>query len=142
VALAGCGGTSEPRSPAVSELPLVRGAKVVAQLRQCDRGANAFCAIEMVVIDRRMGSSGALVFAERNRLRDHGWALEQGEDGLQHAAESPSHRVRVVYATAEGDLEGIDLGWIHRPRAIALALAATMFARLPAMSVMLEAGPS
>jgi hypothetical protein len=140
--LAGCGGTAASRSPRASELPLIHGASIVQEVKQCDRGANAFCAIEMVVVDQRLNSSGALVYGERHRLRQDGWSLEAGDTGPQHAADSPSHALRVVYATAEGDLEGIDMSWIERPRAIALTLAKEMFDRVPAMSVMLETGPS
>jgi hypothetical protein len=125
-----------------SELPLVRGAQIIQQSRQCDGGANAYCAIELVVVDRQFSSPGALVYGERHRLYLDGWSLERGETGAEHAAESPSHALRVVYATAEGDLEDVDLSYLQRPRAITLSLAQTMFDRLPAMSVTLEAGPS
>lgn len=123
-------------------LPLVKGAKIVHQSRQCDRGANAYCAIELVVVGRRFSSAGALVYGERHRLFVDGWSLERGDTGAEHAAESPSHALRVVYATAEQDLEDVDLGYIQRPRTITLSLAQTMFDRLPAMSLTLEAGPS
>lgn len=141
-ALAACGTSASSRSPYAAELPLVPGARIVEQTKQCDRGANAYCAVELVVVDRRFDSSGALLFGERHRLHYQGWGLEQGDTGPQHAAVSPTHKVRVVYATAEGDLEGIDLGWIQRPRAITVALDRELFAGTPAMSVTLETGPS
>lgn len=140
--LAGCGGNSVARSLQASQLPLVRGARIVEQVKTCDRGANAYCALALVVVDRRLESSGALVFGERHRLRDLGWSLTEGDTGNQHAAEAPKNALRVTYATAAGDLESIDLGSIKRPRPITIALDRAMFGRVPAMSVMLETGPS
>ena len=48
----------------------------------------------------------------------------------------------MTYATAYGDLKGIDLGWIKRSRTITLALSRALFDRASAMSVMLEVGSS
>ena len=48
----------------------------------------------------------------------------------------------MTYATAAGDLRGVDLGSIQRPREITLALSRTMFDQAPAMSIMLEVGAS
>ena len=118
----------------------MEGATVVSEQRQCDRGANAYCAVEAVVVDRRFGSSGALLTAERHRLHAVGWSSTAGDNGKERAAESPGHKLRVTYATAEGDLLGSDEGWIKRPRPIVLSLSRVMFDGTPAMSVMLEAG--
>jgi hypothetical protein len=143
LALGGCGrSASSSRSVSLAQLPLVDGASIVSQARQCDRGANAYCAIEAVIVDRRSHSSGALVASEYRRLRAHGWTGAAGDNGDERAANSPGHQLRVTYSTAAGDLIGIDLGWIKRPRAIALSLASTMFERTPAMSIMLETGPA
>ena len=140
LALSACGGSSQSSPLSIGQLPLINGATIVAQASQCDRGANAYCAIEAVIVDPRAGSSGALVVAERRRLRRLGWSGSAGDNGDEQAAESPGHKLRVTYATAAGDLIGWDLGWIKRPRPIALTLSHLMFERTPAMSVMLEAG--
>jgi hypothetical protein len=142
VALAGCGGASKTHEPTLSQLPLVDGASVVAQVRQCDRGANAYCAIEMVVTDPRYKTSTDLVDQEHEKLRSHGWTGGTGDTADQKAADSPGHKLRVTYATASGDLRGVDLGSIQRSRRITLALSRAMFNQAPAMSVMLEVGAS
>jgi hypothetical protein len=143
VALAGCGGASKtPHEPTASQLPLVDGASVVAQVRQCDNGANAYCAIQMVVTDPRYKTSADLVDQEHAKLRSHGWTGGEGDTADQKAADSPGHKLRVTYATASGDLRGVDLGSIERSRKITLALSRAMFNRAPAMSLMLEVGAS
>jgi hypothetical protein len=136
---AGCGGGG-PRAPQVSSLPLISGASVIAQAEQCDRGANAYCAVQLVIVDHRFRTSTELMKAERRQLTGLGWSLANGDTGNEHAADSPGHRLRVTYATPEADLQGIDLGWIKRPRRIALALSEQLFARSPALSIMLEKG--
>ena len=115
---------------------------MIAQAKQCDKGANAFCGIEAVIVDRRFGSSGALVASEQRHLRKLGWTMRAGDDGVEQAAESPGHKLRVTYAAAANDLIGIDEQWIKRPRTIALTLSRVMFNHTPAMSIMLEAGPT
>ena len=139
--LAGCG-AGGGGSPDLSQLPLVDGASIVTQERQCDRGANAFCALELVVVDRRYRCSDALRASEHHQLHSRGWRSVGGDTGEQLAANSPGHKLRLTYSTAAGDLEDIDLGWIQRPRAITLALSRAMFDRTPAMSMMLEVGAS
>ena len=139
-AIAGCGSSSTSRDPDLGQLPLVHGANVIAQVHSCDRGANAFCAVELVVVDRRYKNSMDLLEQEHRQLRKHGWTGGQGDTGEQKAADSPGHKLRVTYATAAGDLRGIDLGTIQRPRGITLALSRAMFAQAPAISVMLEVG--
>lgn len=142
VALAGCGsgGSSAPLS--MSQLPLIPGATVTAQARLCDRGANAFCTIQAVIVDRRVDSSGALTASEHRWLKSLGWTTSAGDDGNEVAADSPGHKVRVTYATAMNDLIGIDEKWIKRPYGIGLTLSQTMVNRVPAMSIMLEVGPT
>jgi hypothetical protein len=139
--LAGCG-SSAPRVPDVSRLPLVDGTSIVARARQCDRGASAYCAIELVVVDPRFANSEELRKAERDRLVASGWSRASGDTGNEHAADSPGHRLRVTYATAQADLQGIDLGWIQRSRSVTLALSRALFARTAALSMMLELGSS
>ena len=115
---------------------------MVAQVRDCDGGANAFCAIELVIVDHRYKTSSELVDGEHSQLRKHGWTGGQGDTGEQKAADSPGHKLRVTYATASGDLRGVDLGSIQRPRRITLALSKVMFDQAPAMSILLEVGAS
>ena len=141
IAVAGCGSGAH-RVPSLAQLPLVNGATIVEHLRQCDPGTNAYCAIELVVVDRLYPSSTALVLQEKRMLKRSGWTRAGPDTSEEHAADSPGRALRVNYATALGDLTGIDLGWIQRPRTITLALTRTMFDRVPAMSVLLESGVS
>jgi len=141
-ALAGCGETTAPSSTSLAQVPLVKGARIVTQARQCDRGANAFCAIEAVVIGPRFSSSGALAASERRHLRKLGWAGAAGDNGDERAALSPDHKLRVTYANATGDLIGIELGWIKRPWAIEWTLHQALINQTPVISIMLEAGPA
>jgi hypothetical protein len=139
-ALAGCGGSGGDRSPNLSGLPLASGSRVVARAKQCDGGSNAYCALELVVVDPAFRDSGVLVTAEKRSLAHHGWMADNGPNGDERAAESPGDKLRVTYATAYGDLKDIELGWIKRARPISLALSHTLFGREAAMSVMLEVG--
>jgi len=142
-ALVGCGSQGgSSQTVELGSVPLVDGAKIVVQSRQCDRGANAYCALEAVVVDPRFPSSEELVKGEQLLLKTRRWSTVDGYTGEQTAAESPGHKLRLTYATAYGDLKGIDLVWFQRPRAIALALSRAMFDRDSAMSLTLEAGPS
>jgi hypothetical protein len=141
-ALAGCGQAEARHAPALAKLPLVGGARIVSQARQCDPGANAFCALEFVLVDHHYSTSTALLAAEEQSLRQRGWSSANGDFGQESAADSPGHRLRLTYGTAASELEGIDLGWIQRSRAIAHSLSGTMFARSPAISLMLETGSS
>ena len=136
--VAGCG-QSHLGTP---RLPLVSGAHVVAQARLCDEGSNAFCALDMVIEAPGYRSAEALETAQRRRLRSLGWTLQETEVGQEQSAVSPGQKYRLIYATAAGDLLAVDQGWADRPRAIALALSKTMFDRVPAMSLRLQAGPS
>lgn len=96
----------------------------------------------MVVIDPLQPSSGDFVVAERNYLRKLGWTLQAGEIEQERSAVSPGRRFRIVYATAAGDLLALDQQWIKRPSPIGETLSRTLFAGLPAISLMLEAGPA
>ena len=140
--LAGCGSTHVQRTPTVSSLPLVPGSQIVAQARACDRGSNAFCGIDLVVSNRKYDSSDVLARDESHVLRSSGWSPADGDTGLQSAANSPSHKLRLTYATATGDLQAIDLGLINRPWPITYALSNSIFDRDAAMSMRLEVGAS
>jgi hypothetical protein len=142
LALVGCGTGAGAGAPTLDQLPLVPGAKVLAQATQCDRGANAFCTLEVVVVDQRFKNSEDLVNAEHRVVHGAGWAGVGADTGDERAAESPHHKLRVTYATAYGDLKGIDLGWIHRSSMIARALSRTLFDHASAMSVELDQGSS
>ena len=137
-ALAGCG-TAE-RMPTVGRLPLAPGSRIVSQVRQCDHGSNSYCAIELVVVNRRSANSAALVAQERRALKQRGWTITHANNGDEHAALSPGDKLRVTYATAYGDLKDVELGWISRSKPISLALSHAIFDRAAAMSVMLEIG--
>ena len=141
-ALAGCGQSAKSRTPDVSQLPLVQGATVVTQVRECDKGADAFCAIELVVADRRYKTSDDLLLSEHHQLLSHGWSGAGGDTGNERAADSPGHKLRLTYATATGDLQGVELGQIKRPGKIWIALSHTLFDQVPALSMMLEVGNS
>jgi hypothetical protein len=140
LALAACGQAGPGAVPDVAHVPLVGGAKVLASTRLCDRGASAFCAVQLVVADPRYGNSAGLMRSERMTLARRGWSISDGDIGNEKAAESPGHRLRLTYATAAADLTGVDLGWIRRSRKVELALSRTMFARASAISLMLETG--
>ena len=140
--LTGCGSTQAQRTPAASSLPLVPGSKIVAQVRSCDRGSNAFCGIDLVVRNGSYKSSDLLARDESHVLRKNGWSPSDGDTGSQSAANSPGHKLRLTYATAIGDLEQIDLGIINRPWPITYALSNSMFDRDAAMSLRLQVGAS
>jgi hypothetical protein len=139
-ALAGCGHTT--RRPTAARLPLVPGTSVVVKVRVCNRGANPYCSLEMVVQGSGYSGPRRLLFAERDYLHRLGWTTAGPDTGVELAAESPGHKWRVTYATALQDLKGIDLGWIARPRSVTDALDRAIFDRVPTMSVKLEVGSS
>ena len=141
VAAAACG-SGTTRAPDVNKLPLVPGAQVVTKASQCDKGANAFCAVELVVVDKHYKDSLSLLLSERDALKRSGWTGTSPDTGEQAADISPGQQLRVTYATAAGDLKGIDLGWIKRSRPVTVALSHAMFARSPTLSMMLELGAS
>jgi hypothetical protein len=140
--ITGCGSSDPSHIPDSKALPLVRGAAVVARYRQCDQGANAFCAIELVVVAPRYHSSMDLLQSEKRWLKSHGWTGTGGDASQERAADSPGHKLRVTYATAQDELLDNDLGWIQRSRQITLALSHTVFNRRSALAVMLEPGVS
>ena len=137
--LSACGGGRRLDSP---RLPLVSGARVAYQEKSCDTGQHVFCGVQMVVSDRRFTSSGALVAGEARRLQHLGWTLQQGEIDQERSALSPSGKLRIIYASAPQELLAIDFGWSTRTPALTSSLDRAMFDRIPAMLLVLEAGPS
>lgn len=140
--LAACGAGSAPGAPTVRRVPLVAHTRIVAGARRCDVGAHAFCARELVVVGARgrYDSSDTLLAAQTARLRHAGWATSKGDTDYETAVESPDHRLHLTLATASDDLRSVDEGRIERTPPVARALARTMFARAPALSVLVEAG--
>jgi hypothetical protein len=139
--VAGCGGDA-PRRPNLSAVPLVPGGRVVVRANACDAGANAYCALDVVFVNPNFKSAQALVTNERRWLKRSGWIRVSAQTGDELAADSPTDRLRVTYATAALDLKDIDLGWIKRPRAISLALSDAIYDGAAAMSINVVAGPS
>ncbi len=118
----------------------MHGARVVANSRQCDQGANPYCALELVVVDPSYSSARSFVLAERDLLKGHGWTGASPQTADELADESPGHRLRITYATALVDLKGVDLGWIDRSTAVQRSLAKQLFARNPTMSALVQVG--
>lgn len=142
VALAGCGSVTATRPVSMRQVPLVSGAQIVSRATQCDSGKNSFCALEAVVVDRHAANSGALTAAEDHLLHAQGWKSSAGDDGDEVAADSPGQKLRVTFATAFNDLIGLDEDWIKRSPTIKMALDRTILDHTPAMSLMLEVGPT
>ncbi len=136
--LAGCAGGD--RSPTLSQLPLVAGTHVVAMQRVCDRGENAYCALELVVTARGYASVGALRRAEHQLLAHRHWTTVDAPIGQELAADSPGDHLRVTYAAASDELEAIDLGWIKRARKITLTLSREILDHAAALAVLLQLG--
>jgi len=137
-AVAGCGETA--RTPSAARLPLVPGSSVIVRVRECNHGANPYCSVQLVVQNGGYRSPRRLLFDERDYLFHRGWRVASPDTGVELAAESPGHKLRVTYATALQDLKGVDLGWIARPPSIANALDRAIFDHVPTMSVLLEVG--
>jgi hypothetical protein len=140
LALGGCG--SGRQLPDLSGLPLVGGSRVVVQAKMCNPGANAYCADELVVVNPTFHSSTDFLDTERAVLHKLHWSGQYAPNGNEHSDDSPGHELRVTFATAQGDLIGIDLGWIKRSRSVALALSHAILARQPALSILLTDGAS
>jgi len=138
LAVAGCGQSStHRRALRVAAVPLVYGARVIAQARSCDRGAHAYCSLQLVVVGSGFRSGTDLLNAEEGRLRALGWTSTQGDTPKERSADSPGHRLRLSLALAEDDLLSWDQTQARRRPAIARALARTMFDRASALSLML-----
>ena len=141
-ALAGCGAAAGQRAVGLAEVPLPSGAQITTHVRSCDRGANAYCAEQLVVVAPALRTSKALEVSEKQLLAGRGWTTTRGADGVQQAADSPGHELRLYYATAYDDLLGIDSNWIQRAPPISHSLSNAMFNRAPALSIMLVRGSS
>jgi hypothetical protein len=139
---AGCGAGGNPRGVGVTNIPLPSGTKIVGHVRTCDRGTNPYCSVQIVVVGPRYGSSIALLYSERDLLKQNGWTAQLGPDGPERSADSPGHELRITYATAFEDLLGVDSNWIQRARPIGQALSKVIFDRSPAISLMLTRGSS
>ncbi len=142
VLLVGCGSSASSRTPPPAGVPLIGGSQVLASVRRCDRGVNAYCAVQMVIADPQYRNSTELMIGERHYLQGLGWTVANADTGDEHAADSPGHKLRLTYATAALDLKGVDLGWVRRAPVITQALSRAMFARQSALSLMLEMGSS
>ncbi|HET9721046.1 MAG TPA: hypothetical protein VFP55_13280 [Solirubrobacteraceae bacterium] len=136
--LAGCGGGD--RVPSLRRLPLVARVQVVVRQKVCNRGQNAYCALELVLRGSGYSSSVALQRAERLLLKGRGWRRVNAPVGQELAADSPGNGLRVTYAAANMELEAIDLGWVKRSRSITLTLSREIFDRRPAIAVVLQLG--
>jgi hypothetical protein len=113
---------------------------VLLKVHACNGGANAFCALQLVVVATGYPNSNALLDRETQLLGRMHWRRANADTGLQRAAYSPRGKLRLTYATAHGELEGIELGWARRRRAIQVALARTLFVNQPALSLLVEEG--
>jgi hypothetical protein len=109
-------------------------------VRQCDRGANPYCALELVVVGPSYSSARGFVLAERDLLKRHGWTGASPQTADELADESPGHTLRITYAPAFVDLKGVDLGWIQRSPTVQRSLAKQLFTRSPAMSALVQVG--
>jgi uncharacterized protein (DUF736 family) len=138
----GCGQASANRTPDLAGVPLTAGAQVLASVRRCDAGANAYCSVQLVIADPQFRNSVDLLRSERDHLKALGWTTANADNGDEHAADSPRHGLHLLYATAALDLKGLDLGWIQRAPLITRTLSRTMFDRASALSLMLETGSS
>ena len=141
LAVGGCTPGGADRSPSLASVPLARGAHVIVHVRVCNKGANAFCALELVVVGDGYRNSVQLLMAETRLLKRLHWKHANADTGLERAAYTPGDKLRMTYATPKGDLESVELGWVQRSRAITIALSHVMFENTPALSMLVEEGP-
>ena len=142
LALAGCGSATSTGSLGLGRVPLLPGSTIITQSKACDTGSNPFCALEAVVVNHRFSSSGSFVASEDRLLQQLHWKANAGDDGDEVARNSPNQKLRLTFATGLNDLVGIDEHWIRRTWPIEWTLHQTIFTRTPAMSIMLEQGPT
>lgn len=140
--LAGCGAGENNRSIGTRDVPLPTGAQIATRVHVCDRGANAYCAEQLVIVGPRYATSADLLNAENRRLHKLGWSDHRGQTGKQLAAQPPGNEVRLYFNTAYNDLLALDMGWIKRTKTIGRALSSAIFDRASAISVMVERGTS
>jgi hypothetical protein len=141
-ALAGCAHGGNPRSIGLSEVPVPSGATIVGSVRSCDRGANSYCSVQVVVVGPHYGTSTALLAGEKARLKQLGWTTTLGPQGKEKGSDSPGHNLRLTYSTAYEDLLALDSGYIQRAPALAHAMSRVVFTGSPALSLNLERGSS
>lgn len=110
VAVAGCGRGGNPRAIGVSEVPLPSGATVLDSVRSCDRGANPYCSVQLVVVGPGYGTSTALLAGEQAALKRQGWTSALGPQGKEKGSDSPGHNLRMTYSTAYQGPAGAGLG--------------------------------
>jgi hypothetical protein len=136
--LAACGGSGD-HVPNLAGLPLVPGSRIVARTQLCDPGADAYCAIEFAVYNRRYANSDDLFGAEKKLLHRHHWTDANGLVGPESAADSPGHKLHLTYATAGSELDATAEHYVTRPRSIVSALSNSFFGTsTPAMAMILE----
>lgn len=92
------------------------------------------------MVDHNYKSARDFVVAERNLLKRRGWSTVAPPTADELAAESPGHQLRITYASAYGDLKGIDLGWMQRSLAVRHSLGEQLFAGAPAISALVQSG--
>ena len=143
VGLAGCGASTVERTPTASDVPLVPGAKIATQVRECDQGSRAYCTIELVVLDSKYPSSDILAHDESHALRKAGLVARRrrhlDRDGGELArAQAATHLSRRRPTTCSRSTSGRSPG----PTTITHALSSSIFDQTPAMSMMLEVGAS
>jgi len=138
--LAACGPNTGAGSPALSTVPLAPHSHVALRIRACNKGADAFCALELVLVGHGYTTSNALLDSEASLLARLHWRQAHADTGLERAANSPGGGLRLTYATARGELQSIGLGWSKRAPALAVALAHTMFDNVPALALLVEVG--
>ncbi len=136
----GRGGT--PRAIGLKDIPLPAGTRVMTKVRSCDPGVNPYCSLQVVLVGTRGQSTAQLRSGYRRDLLRLGWTTTKGPDGNETAADSPGHELRLTFATAFEDLQGIENNWIQRTAEISHSLSNTMFDRSPALSIMLLRGSS
>jgi hypothetical protein len=139
-ALAACSPDTGPRSPSLAKVPLAPRSRVLLQVRACNSGANAFCALQLVLVGDGYATANSLLESEARVLHRLHWKRANADTGLERAAYSPGGRIRLTYATAHGELESIDLGWTKRRHPIEVALAHALFRNTPALALLVEEG--
>jgi hypothetical protein len=142
LALAACGTGASTRRVGVVDIPLATGVRILVHVLSCDRGANPYCAEQLVAVGHSYPDSFAVLMAERKLLRRLHWSFSVGDTGKEIAAESPGHELRLMSATAYNDLLALDQSWIRRTAPIGRALSQALIDRAPAISLMLQRGSS
>ena len=69
-----------------------------AEHRACDKGANAFCSLQAVVVDERFATSTALIASQRAKLLAAGWTGNLDLDRTYEFSRQFESRVEAVTA--------------------------------------------